>query len=119
MAIMRMFHRWTVPAVAAVALPAACSVADEPLTGEVPPEARIEPLATPSPEPPATSPPAPTPTPEPAELPFEPELAVHEVPVGSGPHDVAPAVDGGVWYTAQRSGELGSPRSGQRRDPAT
>jgi len=32
-----------------------------------------------------------------------------EFPVGrgQGPHDVAPAPDGGVWYTAQRSGELG------------
>ena len=29
------------------------------------------------------------------------------VPGGSGPHDVAPALDGGVWYTAQNSGELG------------
>jgi virginiamycin B lyase len=26
---------------------------------------------------------------------------------GQGPHDVAPARDGGVWYTAQHSGELG------------
>lgn len=31
----------------------------------------------------------------------------YPVPAGSGPHDVAPARDGGVWYTAQRSGELG------------
>jgi virginiamycin B lyase len=29
------------------------------------------------------------------------------VPAGSRPHDVAPAPDGGVWYTAQHSGELG------------
>ncbi|HEV8339537.1 MAG TPA: lyase [bacterium] len=35
------------------------------------------------------------------------------VPQGSHPHDVAPARDGGVWYTAQRSGELG------HLDPAT
>jgi virginiamycin B lyase len=35
------------------------------------------------------------------------------VPAGSGPHDVAPAADGTVWYTAQRSGKLG------RLDPAT
>ena len=34
---------------------------------------------------------------------------MQEYPVGrgQGPHDVAPAADGGVWYTAQRSGELG------------
>jgi virginiamycin B lyase len=35
------------------------------------------------------------------------------VPEGSHPHDVAPAPDGSVWYTAQRSGELG------RLDPKT
>jgi virginiamycin B lyase len=29
------------------------------------------------------------------------------VPSGERPHDVAPAADGGVWYTAQRTGELG------------
>jgi virginiamycin B lyase len=37
------------------------------------------------------------------------ELALESfpVPAGSGPHDVAPALDGGVWYTAQDSGEFG------------
>jgi virginiamycin B lyase len=37
------------------------------------------------------------------------------VPAGSGPHDVAPAADGGVWFTAQRSGQLGwlDPKTGQ------
>jgi virginiamycin B lyase len=35
------------------------------------------------------------------------------VPAGSGPHDVAPARDGTVWFTAQRAGELG------RLDPAS
>lgn len=37
------------------------------------------------------------------------ELSIEAFPVpgGSRPHDVAPAVDGGVWYTAQGSGELG------------
>lgn len=35
------------------------------------------------------------------------------VPAGSHPHDVAPAPDGTVWYTAQATGELG------RLDPAT
>jgi virginiamycin B lyase len=29
------------------------------------------------------------------------------VPAGSRPHDVSPAADGGLWYTAQGSGELG------------
>jgi virginiamycin B lyase len=36
---------------------------------------------------------------------------------GQGPHDVAPAADGGVWYTAQRTGELGylDPKTGAYR----
>jgi virginiamycin B lyase len=34
-------------------------------------------------------------------------IEVFPVPAGSRPHDVAPAADGGVWYTAQGSGELG------------
>jgi virginiamycin B lyase len=36
-----------------------------------------------------------------------PEIQRFEVPRGSGPHDVAPAVDGGVWFTAQQAGYLG------------
>ena len=43
-------------------------------------------------------------------------LTVREypVPAGSHPHDVAPARDGTVWYTAQHAGELGrlDPRTG-------
>ena len=37
----------------------------------------------------------------------------YPVPAGTHPHDVAPASDGIVWYTAQRSGALG------RLNPAT
>jgi virginiamycin B lyase len=37
----------------------------------------------------------------------------YPVPAGSHPHDVAPARDGTVWYTAQATGKLG------RLDPAT
>jgi virginiamycin B lyase len=39
------------------------------------------------------------------------------VPAGSRPHDVAPALDGGVWYTAQRLGALGwlDPETGATR----
>jgi virginiamycin B lyase len=37
----------------------------------------------------------------------QPELQEYNVPAGSRPHDVAPARDGGVWYTAQATGELG------------
>ena len=42
------------------------------------------------------------------------------MPSGSGPHDVAPADDGGVWYTAQGSGELGwlDPETGEVREVA-
>jgi virginiamycin B lyase len=41
----------------------------------------------------------------------------YPVPAGSHPHDVAPARDGGVWYTAQHSGALGwlDPRTGRTR----
>jgi virginiamycin B lyase len=37
----------------------------------------------------------------------------YPVPAGSHPHDVAPARDGTIWYTAQAAGKLG------RLDPAT
>src|SRR2546430_14707695 len=33
-------------------------------------------------------------------------LREYPVPAGSHPHDVAPAADGGVWYTAQTAGAL-------------
>src|ERR671914_1804042 len=50
----------------------------------------------------------------------ESQLRVREfaVPSGTHPHDVAPARDGGVWYTAQGSGELGwlNPRTGRVRE---
>jgi virginiamycin B lyase len=47
-------------------------------------------------------------------------VATYPVPSGSHPHDVAPAADGGVWYTAQGSGELGwlDPESGDVREVA-
>lgn len=41
------------------------------------------------------------------------EIQEFPVPAGSHPHDVAPAPDGTVWYTAQHSGALG------RLDPST
>jgi virginiamycin B lyase len=39
---------------------------------------------------------------------------VYQVPAGSHPHDVAPARDGGVWFTGQHAGYLGhlDPASG-------
>ena len=49
----------------------------------------------------------------------ESQLRVREfaVPAGTHPHDVAPARDGGVWYTAQHTGRLGwlDPRTGRSR----
>lgn len=44
-------------------------------------------------------------------------LREYSVPAGSHPHDVAPAADGGVWYTAQTAGALGylNPATGQTR----
>ena len=42
-----------------------------------------------------------------------PRVREYVVPAGSHPHDVAPAPDGTVWYTAQHTGELG------RLDPKT
>ena len=42
-------------------------------------------------------------------------LREYPVPAGKLPHDVAPARDGGVWYTAQGSGALGwlDPKTGE------
>lgn len=42
-------------------------------------------------------------------------LQEYDVPAGSHPHDVAPAPDGTVWYTAQAAGELGrlNPSTGE------
>jgi virginiamycin B lyase len=47
------------------------------------------------------------------ERPGRVRLRAFEVFDGAGPHDVAPAADGTVWFTAQAAGELG------RLDPET
>lgn len=50
------------------------------------------------------------------EVPVRPvalQVREFDVPAGSHPHDVAPAADGAVWYTGQRTGVLG------HLDPAT
>jgi virginiamycin B lyase len=63
---------------------------------------------------PVSAEPTETVTPDIADAPeAAPALQEYPVPPGSHPHDVAPAPDGTVWYTAQRTGELG------RLDPAT
>jgi virginiamycin B lyase len=43
------------------------------------------------------------------------KVTLFELPKGSRPHDVAPAPDGKIWYTAQRQGALGilDPVTGQ------
>jgi virginiamycin B lyase len=80
--------------------------------------ATTAPSADPSSAPPASPPPtsaAPSSPPPASE--GEVTLVAREwdVPTGSHPHDVAPAPDGGVWFSAQRSGHLGwfDPRSGR------
>src|SRR5205823_9859570 len=47
----------------------------------------------------------------------QPAVQEFSVPAGSHPHDVAPAVDGGVWFTAQGAGYLGwlDPNTGETR----
>ena len=45
------------------------------------------------------------------------DIKEYPVPAGSHPHDLAPALDGGVWYTAQHQGALGylDPKTGKTR----
>ncbi|HJR79336.1 MAG TPA: hypothetical protein VJ821_04635 [Anaerolineales bacterium] len=45
------------------------------------------------------------------------QIQEYPVPAGTHPHDVAPAPDGSVWYTAQISGALGNldPETGETR----
>ena len=67
----------------------------------------------------STSAPASSSTAAPTGTPDVAAVKLVEFPVGrgQGPHDVAPASDGGVWYTAQRTGELGylDPKTGATR----
>jgi virginiamycin B lyase len=93
-----------VAAVVGAALLGACGSDATPRTG---------PTESPAPTSSSSAAPSPTRSPSPTPPAFEPERQIYDVPAGSGPHDVAPAADGGVWYTAQRSGKLG------HLDPAT
>jgi len=55
---------------------------------------------------------------QPAEPPAKASnVQLFDLPEGSGPHDVAPAPDGNIWYTAQRQGALGilDPKTGKVR----
>ena len=77
-----------------------------------PPDAGTGEAVEPPDEQPAEGPPAPEPIP-----PDQLTIEVFVVPSGSSPHDVAPAIDGGVWYTAQAAGALGwlEPTTGETR----
>ncbi len=46
------------------------------------------------------------------------EASYYQLPPGTGPHDVAPAPDGTVWYTGQRKGVLGclDPKTGKTEE---
>ena len=94
-----------------ISLVAACS-SDDNADPTVSPARTIAATATGSPE--ETTPAAVTASP--TEI-AEPVMEVYDVPAGSRPHDVAPAPDGGVWYTGQRLGELGwlDPETGEVR----
>ena len=85
-------------------------------------QAGTEVTSTSSSTPAATRTSSPSESPPVSVRPGEPtyEVATYPVPAGSGPHDVAPAADGGVWYTAQDSGELGwlDPATGDVREVA-
>lgn len=105
---------WSRPLIfaASIGLLAGCGgdgVADAPpataTSADAPTESRATPTGT------GTSAPA-------GSLRFEVQRFV--VPRGAGPHDVAPAADGGVWYTAQRQGALGhlDPKTGKTRQIA-
>jgi virginiamycin B lyase len=79
--------------------------------------APVEPVLHPTPEDTPTPENKPTfesnPTPQNTIPPSEYSIQEYPVPPGSHPHDIAPAPDGAVWYTAQNAGALG------RLDPVT
>lgn len=84
------------------------TLAETPSPGTTPAEIHF------TPPPLITQPPLVEPT---ATTPFSPTVQEFDVPAGARPHDVAPAPDGSVWYTAQHSGELGrlDPQTGETR----
>jgi virginiamycin B lyase len=95
------------------AAPAATETAQS--TPDLPPTATETSQSIPTAVPSATATQAPSGTP--ANFPVSQATSLQEypVPAGSRPHDVAPAADGSIWYTAQGSGELGrlDPNSGE------
>ena len=84
------------------------------------PTATAPPIASPAPDrdqptsPPVATQDTPISTPQlTTSTPAAPTIQEYDVPRGSHPHDVAPAPDGTVWYTAQTAEALG------RLDPQT
>lgn len=89
-----MRRRIVVPLLAAVSLSlAGCSGDDEP-------------AATPAESPSASATTGASPS-TPGGAPRQLAVTQFPVPAGARPHDVAPAADGGVWFTAQGAGYLG------------
>jgi virginiamycin B lyase len=86
---------------------AACAAPASTGTGSPIPPATAEPV-TPAPTATMETTARATPSAEPSE-PAALSLALQRAPLpqGSQPHDVAPAADGGVWYTGQGNGTLG------------
>lgn len=97
---------------------AACSGGDDPVPTATTDSGVETPQAAAPDEGPTAAPAA---TNEPEEEPSAPAdfvMQAYPLPAGSHPHDVAPATDGGVWYTGQGNGMLGwlDPETGDVRE---
>jgi virginiamycin B lyase len=93
---------------ATLALALAACAGDDDAPADTPTSAAATVAASPSPSPVAT---------EAAADPSTFVVEEYDVPAGTHPHDVAPAPDGTVWFTAQGSGQLGvfDPATGETR----
>ena len=104
-----------------LAILAGCAAPDatpsEPGAFSPPPTSTAMPSSDRPASPTATDVPTPSPTPEPSPV-TSWELTTYPVVAGSQPHDVAPAADGGVWYSGQGNGTLGwlDPDTGDVRE---
>ncbi|WP_148288777.1 Vgb family protein [Ilumatobacter nonamiensis] len=104
----------TDPTTATTAPDVTDTTVDEPPPSEAAPTSTSSETSLPAPD--TTSPPTTSTPPQPVAF-DDLETVEFPVPAGSRPHDVAPAADGGVWYTAQRAGALGhlDPVTGETR----
>jgi len=114
---------WSGILLVALLLSAVCAPPAGPAPGTPPVGAAETPRVSSSPATqPKTSPPAPPAASPTASRPLLAPSAItlqeFAVTRGSGPHDVTPAADGGVWYTGQRNGTLGhlDPSTGRVRE---